>query len=52
VGNYWYRGIYYLATQRIIDDLFIYLAGVDPAEVAPNPYLPTEIAPEATEIPS
>lgn len=23
VGDYWYRGIYYLATQHVIDDLFI-----------------------------
>jgi iron complex transport system substrate-binding protein len=48
VGDYWYRGIYYLATHQILDDLFIYLAGVDPAEASPNPFSTVEATPEAT----
>ena len=51
VGDYWYRGIYFLATQQIIDDLFTHLAGVEPAEISPNPYFPieAEAMPEITE---
>ncbi|MEM7537355.1 MAG: ABC transporter substrate-binding protein [Chloroflexota bacterium] len=36
-GEYWVR-THPIASHRIIDDLFIHIAGVDPAEVAPNPY--------------
>ena len=37
------------AAHGIIDDLFTYVAGVDAADVSPNPFLVTEPAPEATE---
>ncbi|MFW5709336.1 MAG: iron-siderophore ABC transporter substrate-binding protein [Chloroflexota bacterium] len=42
------------AAHGIIDDLFTYIAGVDPAEVSPNPFLTDaetegEITPEATK---
>ncbi|MEM8857512.1 MAG: ABC transporter substrate-binding protein [Chloroflexota bacterium] len=35
-GNYWMRGGIYSA-HAVLDDLFRYVAGVDPDEVAPNP---------------
>jgi ABC-type Fe3+-hydroxamate transport system substrate-binding protein len=45
VSDYWYRGgSYTLAVHQVIDDLFIHLAGVDPAEVSPNPYPVAETA--------
>lgn len=36
-GEYWVR-THPIASHRVIDDLFTYVAEVDPAEVAPNPY--------------
>lgn len=43
VGDYWYRGgSYTFAVHQVIDDLFVHLAGVDPAEVSPNPFPVTE----------
>jgi iron complex transport system substrate-binding protein len=51
-GPYWIgSGIY--AAHRILDDLFLYVAEVDPAEVAPNPLTEaasaTEVAPATEE---
>jgi iron complex transport system substrate-binding protein len=48
-GSYWI-GSGILAAHRVVDDLFRYVAGVDPAEVAPNPFLTDEV--EATQEPS
>lgn len=51
VGSYWIGSSYH-AAHAVIDDLFRYVAGVDPAEAAPNPLLPAEdemSPPEATE---
>ncbi|MEM7799119.1 MAG: ABC transporter substrate-binding protein, partial [Chloroflexota bacterium] len=36
-GEYWVR-THPIASHRIIDDIFTHVAGVDAAEVAPNPY--------------
>ncbi|MEM9774488.1 MAG: ABC transporter substrate-binding protein [Chloroflexota bacterium] len=36
-GEYWVR-THPLALHRIMDDLFVHVAEVDPADVAPNPY--------------
>lgn len=48
-GEYWVRDNP-ISAHRIIDDLFTYIAGVDPAEVSPNPFAYTyQIEPEATE---
>jgi iron complex transport system substrate-binding protein len=47
VPDYWYRGIYYLATQKVIDDLFTHLAGVDAAEAAPDAFMPAAATEEA-----
>ncbi len=54
VGPYWWRAQTYLLANRVLDDLFIYIAGVDPAEVSPNLFLMDdetegEVTPEATE---
>lgn len=38
VGSYWIGSSYH-AAHAVIDDLFTYVAGVDPAEVSPNPFL-------------
>jgi iron complex transport system substrate-binding protein len=49
VPPYWnFNGI--ISAHHIIDDLFRYVAGVDPAEVSPNPFLTTETeaTPETT----
>jgi len=48
VGGHWV-GWGFPAAHAVLDDLFIYIAGVDPAEVSPNPFLVTEPIPEATE---
>lgn len=36
-GEYWVR-THPLSSHRVMDDIFVYVAGVDPADVAPNPY--------------
>ncbi|MEM7119484.1 MAG: ABC transporter substrate-binding protein, partial [Chloroflexota bacterium] len=36
-GEYWVR-THPVSSHRIIDDIFVYVASVDPTEVAPNPY--------------
>jgi iron complex transport system substrate-binding protein len=36
-GEYWVRD-HPISAHRVLDDLFRYIAGVDPAEVAPNPF--------------
>ena len=41
VGGHWIGWGFY-AAHAVIDDLFTYVAEVDPAEVAPNPFLGTE----------
>jgi iron complex transport system substrate-binding protein len=41
VGSYWIGSSYH-AANAVIDDLFTYIAGIDPAEVSPNPYV-TEV---------
>jgi iron complex transport system substrate-binding protein len=41
VGGYWI-GSSYIAAHYVLDDLFRYVAGVDPAEVAPNPFVSGE----------
>lgn len=48
-GEYWVRD-HPISAHRIIDDLFLYVAGVDPAEVSPNPFAYTyQIESETTE---
>lgn len=46
VPDYWYRGgLYTLAVHQVLDDLFMYLVDLDPAEVSPNPFAqPAETA--------
>lgn len=52
VGRYW-AGEGYPEAHLVIDDLFTYVAGVDPQEVSPNPFLTDdEVDMEATEEPS
>lgn len=47
-GEYWVRD-HPISAHRIIDDLFRYIAGVEPAEVSPNPFAYTyEVEAEAT----
>lgn len=41
VGGHWIGWGFY-AAHAVIDDLFTYVAEVDPAEVAPNPFLTAE----------
>lgn len=41
VGGYWIGSSFH-AAHAVIDDLFTYVAGVDPSEVSPNPFLPVE----------
>ena len=41
VGDHWVGWGFY-AAHAIIDDLFTYVAEVDPAEVAPNPFMTAE----------
>ncbi len=48
VGPYWWRAQTYLLANQVLDDLFTYIAGVDPQEVSPNPLLTNEEA-KATE---
>jgi ABC-type Fe3+-citrate transport system substrate-binding protein len=40
-GEYWIRDNP-IAAHAVLDDLFRIVAGVDPAEVAPNPFLSVE----------
>lgn len=44
-GEYWVRD-HPISAHRVIDDLFHYIAGVDPAEVAPNPFAHTYPQPD------
>lgn len=48
-GGYWV-GWGFHAAHAVLDDLFLLIAGVDPAEIAPNPFLPaeTDTTPEAS----
>lgn len=50
VDSYWITATI-ISEHRILDDLFTMVAGVDPFEVAPNPFrtAPSEATPEATE---
>ncbi|MBZ0295208.1 MAG: iron-siderophore ABC transporter substrate-binding protein [Anaerolineae bacterium] len=50
IGGYWI-GSSLIAANAVIDDLFTYIAEVDPAEVSPNPFRDgsIEATPEATE---
>jgi iron complex transport system substrate-binding protein len=53
-GEYWVRD-HPISAHRIIDDLFRYIAGVEPEEVSPNPFAYTyevQVEVEATEEPS
>lgn len=44
-GEYWVRD-HPIAAHRVLDDLFRYVAGVDPAMVSPNPFAHTYLQPE------
>jgi ABC-type Fe3+-hydroxamate transport system substrate-binding protein len=46
-GNYWYSANPY-DLHKVLDDLFVIVAGVDPVSVAPNLLLPPAAAPDAT----
>lgn len=43
VGSHWITTTLF-SENRALDDLFTYIAQVDPAEVSPNPFLPAEAA--------
>lgn len=45
----WIAGASVISAHYVLDDLFRYVAGVDPQEVSPNPFAPGEDIPEATE---
>lgn len=47
-GEYWVRD-HPISAHRVLDDLFRYIAEVDPAEVAPNPFAYTYPQPEGEE---
>ncbi len=47
VGRDW-LGSSLIAANHVVDDLFTDIAGVDPATVSPDPYLPAQATPEAT----
>jgi iron complex transport system substrate-binding protein len=47
-GEYWVRD-HPIAAHRVLDDLFHYVAGVDPAEVSPNPFAYTYQLPPTEE---
>ncbi|MEL6524138.1 MAG: ABC transporter substrate-binding protein [Chloroflexota bacterium] len=42
VGGHWV-GWGFAAAHEVLDDLFVHVAGVDPAEVSPNPFLTDEM---------
>ena len=47
-AEYWVRD-HPISAHRVLDDLFTYVAGVDPAEVSPNPFAYTYQVAEAAE---
>jgi len=49
VGPYWWRAQTYLLANYVLDDLFNYVAGVDPADVSPNPFVADEVEATACE---
>ncbi|MEO0599328.1 MAG: hypothetical protein AAF126_24670, partial [Chloroflexota bacterium] len=48
-GPYWYVQSTIYGAHSALDDLFTYIAGVDPQEVSPNPFRNYETDIEATE---
>jgi len=48
VGSYWIGSSYH-AAHAVLDDLFTYVAGADPANVSPNPFVADEVEATACE---